>query len=161
MPLSSPILRRVSALNGALPSKACRTIPSSKSPSVIFLYSASALSTFTMRRSMRTPVWIRSTSMCLEVLAMRLSRDFGTNVPWYQGSRQASLAGPSDAFVPCAPRCARWSNPFAISDREQRRQAIEESGLQTGDVVDSLKSGVDCIGMHAQRLRGLQHVHIG
>src|SRR6476469_5935501 len=48
--------------NGCFPSKTCRTIPSSKSPSDMSWYSASPLRTFRMRFSSRTPVWTRSTS---------------------------------------------------------------------------------------------------
>src|SRR5271157_285088 len=46
----------------SLPSKACRTIPSSRSPRVISFSSATALSTFNKRFSIRTPVWTRSTT---------------------------------------------------------------------------------------------------
>src|SRR5229473_4820400 len=45
---------------GAFPSKAWRTMPSRRSPRVMSWYSAMALRTFTMRFSMRTPVWVRS-----------------------------------------------------------------------------------------------------
>ena len=47
--------------NGVLPSKACSTMPSSKSPSDRSSESASALSTLSMRFSIRTPVCKRST----------------------------------------------------------------------------------------------------
>src|SRR5450755_1319943 len=64
-------------LNGVLPSKACSTMPSSTSPSVMSWYSAKAFSTLRIRFSMRTPVCTRSTS--------RLGPSFMcTNVPWYQ-----------------------------------------------------------------------------
>ena len=46
----------VRSSNGALPSKACRTIPSSKSPRVRSRHSARPLSTLRVRFSMRTPV---------------------------------------------------------------------------------------------------------
>src|SRR5271169_5991468 len=62
MLLSSAILRSVCPVNGVLPSNACSTTPSSKSPRVMSLYSASAFRTFNSRRSMRTPVCTRSDS---------------------------------------------------------------------------------------------------
>src|SRR5271157_227176 len=54
---------KVSVEKGALPSKACSTMPSSRSPSVMSFSSASPLRTFSSRFSMRTPVWTRSTTM--------------------------------------------------------------------------------------------------
>src|SRR5487761_193664 len=52
---------KLSRPNGHLPSNACSTMPSSKSPSVKSWYSAKALRTFSRRFSMRTPVCTRST----------------------------------------------------------------------------------------------------
>lgn len=54
----------VSSPNGDLPSKLCRTIPSSRSPRLISRWVARAFRTFRMRFSMRTPVCTRST-LCL------------------------------------------------------------------------------------------------
>ena len=67
----------------ALPSNACRTIPSSRSPSDRSLYSASALSTLSNRRSISTPVCTRSTLITLASFAaiapsMELPMYFGT-----------------------------------------------------------------------------------
>ena len=52
--------RRVSAPKGVFPSKACSTIPSTRSPSVRSSDPASALRTRSTRRSSRSPVWTRS-----------------------------------------------------------------------------------------------------
>src|SRR5262245_9235470 len=59
--LSSAICVSVSGEKGAFPSKAWRTIPSRRSPSVRSLSSASAFRTFTSRFSMRAPICTRST----------------------------------------------------------------------------------------------------
>src|SRR5581483_2206884 len=61
--LSSSIRASDSLPNGALPSKACSTMPSRRSPRVMSRSSANAFSTLRMRFSMRTPVWTRSTSI--------------------------------------------------------------------------------------------------
>ena len=47
-------------LNGVLPSNACSTIPSKRSPSEMSRHSARPFSTFSVRFSSRTPVWTRS-----------------------------------------------------------------------------------------------------
>src|SRR6201996_892472 len=60
--LNCSISFSVFSLNGTLPSKACRMIPSSRSPSVMSFCSATAFNTFKSRFSMRTPVCTRSTS---------------------------------------------------------------------------------------------------
>src|SRR6185437_7095637 len=49
----------VAAENGALPSKACNTLPSSRAPSEISSSAASAFGTFSRRDSRRTPVCTR------------------------------------------------------------------------------------------------------
>ena len=66
---------------GALPSKACRTMPSSKSPSVRSSESASAFSTLSIRFSRRTPVWTRSTMTGVRVAVGDC--DIGNLVPIY------------------------------------------------------------------------------
>src|SRR6185369_7656128 len=53
---------RDSSPKGAFPSKACRTMPSRRSPSERSRSSARAFSTFRRRFSMRTPVCVRSTT---------------------------------------------------------------------------------------------------
>jgi hypothetical protein len=57
---------RVSDEKGALPSKLCRTMPSSRSPSERSVYSARPLRTFNSEVSMRTPVCVR----CMTRFAM-------------------------------------------------------------------------------------------
>src|SRR6185437_11070557 len=59
----------VSRPNGALPSNACSTMPSSRSPRVMSWYSATPFSTLSRRFSSFTPVWTRSTSRGLAALA--------------------------------------------------------------------------------------------
>src|ERR1017187_3078442 len=63
IPRSFSISFSVLSEKGALPSKACSTMPSSRSPSVRSFSSASPLRTFSRRFSMRTPVCTRSTTM--------------------------------------------------------------------------------------------------
>src|SRR5208282_976024 len=70
-----------SGLKGVLPSKACSTMPSSRSPRDMSWYSARALRTLRRRFSIRTPVWTRSTRNCGSVAMV-------TNVPWYTDTRQ-------------------------------------------------------------------------
>src|SRR5690349_14706908 len=59
--LSCSIFVSTGSLNGALPSNACRAIPSTRSPSDTSRYSARPLSTLSRVRSTRSPVWTRST----------------------------------------------------------------------------------------------------
>src|ERR1035437_936379 len=55
------ILASVSGVKGALPSNACRAMPSTRSPSDTSRHSASPLRTFRRFRSIRIPVWTLST----------------------------------------------------------------------------------------------------
>src|SRR5437868_6873025 len=93
-------------LNGHLPSKACRTMPSSKSPSVRSWYSAKAFKTFTRRFSIRTPVCTRSTSRGL--LSMR------TKVPRYhiqvQGAARILATSRANSLVSSYLRHAEAAN---------------------------------------------------
>src|SRR5664279_231050 len=61
IPFSSAILASDWSSKGTLPSKACSTMPSSKSPRVMSWRSATALSTFKRRFSILTPVCTLST----------------------------------------------------------------------------------------------------
>src|SRR5437588_2235387 len=72
--------RSDSSLKGHLPSKACSTIPSSKSPSVRSWYSAKPFSTLSRRFSMRTPVCTRSTTRRSSICVFM--------VPMYQGTNR-------------------------------------------------------------------------
>src|SRR5687768_3077444 len=67
---------RVSLGKGAFPSKAWRTIPSSRSPRDMSFSSASPLRTFTSRFSMRTPVWMRSTDLVVMVQMYQTNKPF-------------------------------------------------------------------------------------
>src|ERR1700688_886867 len=133
MPLSSAIFRKVSAVNGVFPSKQCRTMPSIKSPSVMFLYSASALSTFKTRRSIRTPVWMRSTSKVLGGPAMGASRVSGTNVPLYHGTKASgnTAASHQPSFDAChmgARVVTAWALPSPVLTVTSQWEAYAAAG---------------------------------
>src|SRR5258706_1603959 len=67
------------ALNGVLQSKACSTMPSSRSPRVMSWYSAKAFRTLSSRFSIRTPVCTRSTSSFgSSVMCTNVSQYIGT-----------------------------------------------------------------------------------
>ena len=71
--------------NGADPSNAWSTMPSSRSPNVMLCAEARALSTLRTRRSMRTPVCTRSISRRASSVSwfLSLSGWVGTLVPRY------------------------------------------------------------------------------
>ncbi len=74
MCFSSAICLSDSAVDGAFPSKAWSTIPSSRSPSVKSFNSAKAFRTLRTRFSIRTPVWTRSIARRAEAEAGPRSR---------------------------------------------------------------------------------------
>src|SRR5437762_6799955 len=110
MRLRSSISFRELDEKGALPSKACSTIPSSKSPRVMSFNSANAFSTFRMRFSIRTPVCTRSTSTCRAAPVLM--------VPMYQDNLYQSNG--LDARLVCwSPECG-----VHCGDQEQLEEDV-------------------------------------
>src|SRR6202042_1976829 len=93
--LSWSILARTGGPKGVLPSKACRTMPSTRSPRDRSRYSARPLSTFSVLRSMRRPVCARS---------------IVTTVTWYHVKRPGAPWRSRHTGVTCTTmpmRCCR------------------------------------------------------
>src|SRR6266851_1431297 len=142
MRLSSATWPRVLAPNGALPSKACSTMPSRRSPSDRSCSSASALSTLRIRFSMRTPVCTRSISRgacpprCFE-WTIRCSSERcqvdSMMLSWYLGTNQARN-GTTDARPTMEIGIFQLlPAPEALSDREVIEQALwEEDCAEAG-----------------------------
>src|ERR1700687_5055181 len=90
-----------SALKGVLPSKAWRTMPSSRSPSDMSWYSARALRTLRRRFAMRTPVWTRWMTSWDSLITVRMYHGTSTKV-------KPSVGAP---IPPWRKRRARTGNP--------------------------------------------------
>src|SRR5262245_57932566 len=110
----------VSRLKGALPSKAWRTMPSSRSPRVMSLDSARPFRTLRMRFSSRTPVCTRWTVTVLGIAAASLRCYLGTKISKYQRNSKRRLEGlrqqdPVFHFVDPALLDCRPRRPLAIT----------------------------------------------